>query len=130
MMKYYLKTPYACDIYNIQVAPWNGSIDDSKGIIFDESQKVIFESLVREIRFCMEEFWTGHCYNGDTYYSYVTTGNSSHLRRLRLIKNKTRIKKKKDVRTCPCNYFVEESDAKELCRRLKDIFKKYGVTIE
>lgn len=129
-MKYYLKTPYACDIYDIQVAPWNGVIDESKGIIFDESQKETFESLVRDIRFCMEEFWAGHCYNGDTYYSYVTTGSSSYLKCLRLIKNKTRIEEKKNTHTCPYNYFVEESDAKELCRRLKDVFRKYNITIE
>ena len=130
-MKYYLKTPYPCDIYNIQVAPWNenGTLNESECIVFDESQKEPFERLVKEIRNCMENFWAGHRFIGSDNYSYVTTGHSSHLRSLYV--TTYWIEKEENTITCRCNYFSPKSnDAQELCRHLKDIFRKYGITIE
>lgn len=58
-------------------------------------------------------------------YSYVTTSYCSHLKNLKVIKNK--IPKKENTCTCPCNYFLKEGDAEELCKKLKEILKSYGV---
>lgn len=130
-MKYYLKTLNACNLYTIEIVPCKKELDDSKCIIFDESQIETFKELVFEIQNRMRIFWQEKgCekdidFDTDKEYSYVTTSYSSHLKKLKVIRNL--IKRKENTVTCRYNYFKNECDAKELCECLKEILKKYGI---
>lgn len=130
-MKYYLKTSYACNLYEIHVAQWDKKVDESQYVVFDESKIPYFKKLATEIHDCMESFWQKKGLDGknefrqEQKYSYVTTSYCSHLKNLKVIKNK--IPKKENTCTCPCNYFLKEGDAEELCKKLKEILKSYGV---
>lgn len=128
MKKYYLKTQNPCNLYSIKVemVTHNRELDDSKYIVFEETQIDTFKNLVSEFKKCMDDFWQekGGDKNGgfeeNKEYYYVTTSYSSHLNRLKVIKNL--IKKESDaLDTSKHNYFKKESDAKELCERLKNI---------
>lgn len=44
-MKYYLKTSYACNLYEIYVAQWD-KVDESQYVVFDESKIPYFEKLL------------------------------------------------------------------------------------
>lgn len=59
-MKYYLKTSYACNLYEIYVAQWDkvdDKVDELQYVVFDESKIPYFEKLATEIHDCMESFW-------------------------------------------------------------------------
>lgn len=48
-MKYYLKTSYACNLYEIYVAQWDkvdDKVDESQYVVFDESKIPYFEKLL------------------------------------------------------------------------------------
>lgn len=127
-MYYYLKTSNPCNIYSVEIAPWHGDVaNNSQYIIFEESQLETFAKLKDEIKICMETFWQGHKFVGDEQYSYITSGRSSHLKCLKVIKQ--RIEREKNTITCPKNYFVHKEDAEELCRRIKEIFKRHHIII-
>ena len=127
-MYYYLKTSNPCNIYSVEIAPWHGDFaNNSQYIIFEESQLETFAKLKDEIKICMETFWQGHKFVGGDQYSYVTSGYSSHLKCLKVIKQP--IAREENTITCPKNYFIKDGDAEELCRRLKEIIKRYGVVV-
>lgn len=132
-MKYYLKTQNPCNLYTVTIerVPCKRKLDDSKYVTFDESQIDTFNKLVLELQNCMQNFWQqggfdkNRNFDRNKKYSYVTTSYSSHLKRLKVIRNL--IKKKEDTLTCQYNYFEEESDAEELCKHMEDILKRYGI---
>lgn len=55
-MKYYLKTSYACNLYEIHVAQWD-KVDESQYVVFGESKIPYFKKLATEIHDCMDYFW-------------------------------------------------------------------------
>ena len=122
-MKYYLKTSNACNLYSIEIAPCTRELDNSKYVVFDESQKKIFEQLVYEFKKSMQKSWDDQGFkkkfDWNKKYYYVTTGYSSHLMNLKVISNL--IKKEEDTETCENNYFEVEDDANKLCTKLREI---------
>lgn len=130
----YLKTSHACDLYSIKVAKNNKN--NSYNYIYADSSltETMLEQLAQDIKNCMVNYWgnrkwENHISGDDNKYWYVTTGVSSHLKKLRIICSPNLIEEVANTSTCQYNYFKTRNEAIGLLNLLKVIILKYGIAI-